>query len=119
MHSRATPIAADSCSTWRRCTRAQQGGHGYVVLMVDIDHFKAINDRHGHAEGDSILKRVAQNLRDGLRVGDVVARWGWRGVPACCLPHIGLAEAHALAQRMATQIAATGKPCRHSEHRCG
>ena len=89
--------------------RAQQGGHEYVVLMVDIDHFKAINDEHGHAEGDKVLKRVAQGLRDGLRVGDFVARWG--GEEFCVLlPHIRLAEAHALAERMASQIAATGGP---------
>jgi diguanylate cyclase (GGDEF)-like protein len=89
--------------------RAKHRGHGYVVLMVDIDHFKAINDQHGHAEGDRVLKRVAQNLRDGLRVGDVVARWG--GEEFCVLlPRIGLAEAHALAERISIQIAADGNP---------
>jgi diguanylate cyclase (GGDEF)-like protein len=89
--------------------RAQHGGHEYVVMMVDIDHFKSINDQHGHVEGDNVLKRVAQNLRDGLRMGDVVARWG--GEEFCVLlPRIGLTEANALAERTATQIAATGKP---------
>lgn len=88
--------------------RAHQGGRGYAVMMVDIDHFKAINDQHGHAEGDSVLIRVAQNLRDGLRAGDVVARWG--GEEFCVLlPGIGVAEAQDLAERMTTQIAAFGK----------
>jgi PleD family two-component response regulator len=81
--------------------RAQQGGSGYVVLMVDIDHFKAINDQHGHAEGDKVLKRVAQSLRENLRPEDVVARWG--GEEFCVLlPRVALAEAQ--------QIAASGTP---------
>lgn len=44
--------------------------------MLDVDHCKAVNDRHGHAEGDQVLKGVAQSLHEGLRVGDIVARWG-------------------------------------------
>ena len=89
-------------------SRAQQAGHDYVVLMVDIDHFKAINDQHGHAEGDNVLKRVAQNLRDAVRAGDVVARWG--GEEFCVLlPEIGRAGAQAIAERMAAQIAASGQ----------
>ena len=89
--------------------RARGGGDGYVVLMVDVDHFKNVNDEHGHAQGDDVLKRVAQGLREGLRAGDVVARWG--GEEFCVLlPRIGLAEAQTLAERMTLQIAATGKP---------
>lgn len=89
--------------------RAAQGDHGYVVLMLDVDHFKAINDTHGHAEGDHVLKRVAQCLRDGLRVGDVVCRWG--GEEFCVvLPRTRLAEAHALAERLTLRVAATGTP---------
>ena len=89
--------------------RAQRGGHAYSVLMVDVDHFKTVNDRHGHAVGDRVLQRVAQGLRDGLRSGDVVARWG--GEEFCVLlPRIGAVDAQALAERMAQQIAAQGEP---------
>jgi diguanylate cyclase (GGDEF)-like protein len=89
--------------------RSQQAGHAYVILMVDVDHFKAINDRHGHAEGDEVLKRVAQGLRDGLRTGDVVARWG--GEEFCVvLPRTDLAEARTLAERLKVQIAAPATP---------
>jgi diguanylate cyclase (GGDEF)-like protein len=89
--------------------RAQRGGHGYAVLMVDVDHFKAINDRHGHAEGDRVLQRVATGLREGLRVGDVIARWG--GEEFCVLlPRIGADDAHALAERMTRRIAESGEP---------
>jgi diguanylate cyclase (GGDEF)-like protein len=89
--------------------RATRGDSGYVVLMVDIDHFKAINDRHGHEGGDRVLQRVAQALQRGLREGDLVARWG--GEEFCVLlPRIAPADAQALAERLAQQIAADGDP---------
>jgi diguanylate cyclase (GGDEF)-like protein len=89
--------------------RTAQGDHAYVVLMLDVDHFKSINDQYGHAEGDLVLKRVAHTLHDGLRVGDVVARWG--GEEFCLLlPRTRLAEGHALAERLTLRIAATGTP---------
>lgn len=89
--------------------RAVRGSHAYSVLMVDIDHFKAVNDQHGHAGGDRVLQRVARNLRDGLRSGDLVARWG--GEEFCVLlPRIGADDAQALAQRMVQQIADGGDP---------
>jgi diguanylate cyclase (GGDEF)-like protein len=46
------------------------------IALLDIDFFKHINDRHGHAAGDAVLRRVARLLRGGLREGDVLARWG-------------------------------------------
>ena len=90
--------------------RASQGTQpAYAVMMVDVDHFKAVNDELGHDEGDQVLQRVAQSLRDGMRAGDVVARWG--GEEFCVLmPRIGLAEAQVLAERVAQQVAASGQP---------
>ena len=93
----------------RRALRAPDSSHGYAVLMVDIDHFKAVNDRLGHAEGDRVLQHVAHTLRETLRSGDVVARWG--GEEFCVLlARVNKAEAHALAVRMAALIGATGEP---------
>ncbi len=89
--------------------RAGRSAHGYVVLMVDIDHFKAVNDRHGHEGGDRVLQRVASSLRDGLRTGDTVARWG--GEEFCVLlPRMGLGDAQALAERLTVQVALDGEP---------
>jgi diguanylate cyclase (GGDEF)-like protein len=49
---------------------------GFAVIMLDVDGLKRVNDEFGHAAGDAVLKRVAATLVDGLRVGDIVTRWG-------------------------------------------
>jgi len=51
-------------------------GWPYGVLMIDIDHFKTFNDRHGHDVGDAVLRMVAQTLKASVRSFDVAARWG-------------------------------------------
>lgn len=58
---------------WRRCQRT---AHGFAVCLVDLDHFKRLNDEHGHAAGDEALRLFAQEARRTLRDSDVVARWG-------------------------------------------
>jgi diguanylate cyclase (GGDEF)-like protein len=53
-----------------------QAGRGSAVALLDLDHFKSVNDTHGHAVGDTVLTRVAQTLAASCREGDTVARYG-------------------------------------------
>lgn len=55
---------------------AQRSGENLYLAMVDIDHFKAVNDTHGHPVGDQALRHVSQCLRDSLRDTDTLIRWG-------------------------------------------
>jgi two-component system, cell cycle response regulator len=56
--------------------RAERYGYAVDVVMLDVDHFKAINDRHGHAVGDAVLAATGALLRREARRSDIVARWG-------------------------------------------
>jgi diguanylate cyclase (GGDEF)-like protein len=53
-----------------------RGGRPFCVVMADVDHFKRVNDVHGHATGDRVLRAVAALFGEGLRANDAVARWG-------------------------------------------
>jgi len=57
-------------------TQAKRNDAMLAVLFIDLDRFKLVNDTHGHAEGDELLKNVAQRLRDCMRAGDTLARQG-------------------------------------------
>ena len=61
-------------SAVRRARR--EPGALFAVLFLDLDHFKRVNDTHGHLVGDRLLEQVAHRLRQGVRPGDTVARWG-------------------------------------------
>jgi diguanylate cyclase (GGDEF)-like protein len=64
------------------CTRVLRrisegdGGAALALLLIDCDHFKLINDRHGHGAGDAVLAELAQRLRALAREGDLLLRWG-------------------------------------------
>ena len=83
----------------REAGRLRRYGESYALLMVDVDHFKAINDGHGHAAGDRALVQLSAVLRQAAREVDHVARLG--GEEFCLLlPHTDLAGATHLAQRV-------------------
>lgn len=73
------------------------------VLMLDLDHFKVINDSFGHAAGDTVLREVAQRCRMALRARDVVARMGGEEF-AVLLPHTSAAGAMHVAQTLIASI---------------
>jgi diguanylate cyclase (GGDEF)-like protein len=56
--------------------RATRHGHGFSLLIIDIDHLKNVNDYYGLATGDDVLRRFGEVLRERLRQNDVAARWG-------------------------------------------
>ncbi|MGJ8621612.1 MAG: diguanylate cyclase [Yoonia sp.] len=60
----------------RMAEQAEKSGRCFAVMMIDIDHFKAINDGYGHAAGDQVLVQLADRLRENLRAIDLVARVG-------------------------------------------
>jgi len=91
----------------RLVSRATHGGEPLSVVMVDIDHFKRLNDGWGHPAGDVALVAVANELRRRVRPTDAVARYGGEEF-AIVLPRTGVEEAAAAADRFREAIAFSG-----------
>jgi two-component system cell cycle response regulator len=81
-------------------------GHAFSVALLDIDHFKHINDTLGHKAGDDVLKRLAQELRRASRASDLVMRWGGEEF-LFVFPGTGLAQAAAVVERFRAQLASS------------
>ncbi len=84
--------------------RSNRTGLPLSVLMIDVDHFKGYNDRHGHMAGDNALRGVSKILQHGRRANDVVARYGGEEF-AIILLDVGKAAAKEVAERICAQVA--------------
>lgn len=84
--------------------RSNRTGLPVSVLMIDVDHFKLYNDKHGHLAGDNALRGVAKLLQHGRRANDIVARYGGEEF-SIVLADVGKNAAKEVAERIAAQIA--------------
>ena len=78
---------------------ARRYGHQVAMLMIDVDHFKSINDRYGHGAGDTMLRLLADRLREVLRQADLIARIGGEEF-AALMPETDLDAAMQVAERL-------------------
>jgi len=100
-----------TAASWRGAAEARldrHGGHGPgpAVLLLDLDHFRLLNDRYGARVGDAVLRAVAGTLRDEVRAADLVGRSGGEEF-AVLLPGTGRFDAMAIAERIRLRIAST------------
>ena len=84
--------------------RAERYRQPLSLLIFDIDHFKAINDTHGHLVGDEVLIELTRRIHAHLRTVDVLARWGGEEF-VLLLPHCGTAEAQQVAEKLRALVA--------------
>ncbi|WP_119156310.1 diguanylate cyclase [Caldimonas tepidiphila] len=94
----------------RECARAGRHDTPLSVISLDLDHFKRVNDTHGHDAGDKVLVAFAGILQAACRVGDLVARFGGEEF-VILLPDTGLAGARLLAERIRREVAQAAVRC--------
>lgn len=94
--------------------RARRYGIPLSVLLLDFDHFKEINDQHGHATGDAVLKLLTRRIMDALRSSDKYYRFGGEEF-VVLLPHSELDDARMVAERIRVLVEARGVEFRNQE----
>lgn len=87
----------------RYISLSERTGSATSVVMIDLDNFKRVNDEHGHAKGDAVLRDVAGQLVGALRPSDIVARYGGEEL-VVILPDCGLEDAAAKAEMLRLRI---------------
>jgi diguanylate cyclase (GGDEF)-like protein len=88
----------------RELLRSKRYAVPLSFALFDIDHFKRINDTHGHGTGDQVLRQVARTIAAGLRESDLAARWGGEEF-LVVLPNTGLENAYLCAERIRRSVA--------------
>ena len=83
---------------------AERHARPLALAQLDLDHFKAVNDRHGHAVGDKVLVAVAQLLRENMRTDDVLVRHGGEEF-VLVLPGLSLDAAAEVCERLRERVA--------------
>lgn len=91
----------------RRMSHLSRKSLPMSVILIDLDHFKSINDTYGHGAGDEALRMVAQIIMENIRADDTAARFGGEEF-ICFLPETDTVGAHIIAERMRKAIAKTG-----------
>jgi diguanylate cyclase (GGDEF)-like protein len=91
----------------REISRATRQGDDVTLVMIDLDHFKSLNDTHGHQVGDEVLRHVGRRLSEQCRDFDTPARYGGEEF-AVVLPRCSQEEAEEVAERMRTSLASGG-----------
>lgn len=86
--------------------RSHRSGSPLSILVMDLDHFKRVNDRHGHAAGDAVLRAFANRVRQATRRQDVLVRWGGEEF-VLIMPDTGRDTACTVAERIRAESAAT------------
>lgn len=89
----------------QECASARRHDRELALILLDVDHFKKVNDTYGHQAGDQVLRELASLLKAGSREGDTVARYGGEEM-ALILPNTGPQEAVAVAERLRRTIQA-------------
>jgi diguanylate cyclase (GGDEF)-like protein len=93
----------------RELDRVARSGEQALLLAVDIDHFKRVNDTHGHGMGDEVIRMVSRAVCDSVRPMDMVARLGGEEF-AVILPNCGTDDGIHVAERIRRRVAAYGVP---------
>lgn len=78
---------------------AARHGYPFTIMMMDLDHFKNVNDQHGHAAGDEVLKGFTEIVRAHIRSSDLLCRWGGEEFLLVC-PHLDQDNADRLAEKL-------------------